>query len=93
MVFPMPTGAFDLWTLLVEYTFGNFWMCVIGLAVVIFIILILGRVSIYSSTLFVLMFFMAMTLGYSLVIVNIFVTMLLLIATIFSVKSYFDARS
>ena len=88
-----PTGAFDLWTLLVQYTFGNFWLAVIGLSLVMFIILILGRVSIWTATLFVIMFLLAMTLGYGLVIANIFITMFLIIATIFSIKSYIDARS
>jgi hypothetical protein len=88
-----PTGAFDLWTLFVDYTFGNFWMTVIGLIFVMFIILLLGRISIFSNLLFCLMFLLAITLGYGLVIVNIFITLLLVIGTIFSIKSYIDARS
>lgn len=86
-------AALDLWTLFVHYTFGGFWLAVGGLALVMFIIMgVLGRISIYSVTWYLVMFVLAMTLGYGYIIINVLITAALIIAFIFSWKSYIDAR-
>ena len=86
-------GAFDFWGLLVNYTFGSFWLAVIGLVVVIFVIMaVLGRISIWTVTWYLIMFMLCMTLGYGVVIVNILITLALLVAFYFSAKSYIDSR-
>ena len=86
-------AALDFWTLFVQYIFGGFWMAVFGIALLIFIIMgVLGRISIYSVTWYIMMFFLAMTLGYGYVTLNIFITLALIVATIFSWKSYIDSK-
>lgn len=90
MAFPPMTGALDLYTLLVSYVFGSFWFAVLGIALLIFIILMLGRVSIYSTTWYLAMFLLAMTLGYGYVTLNILITLGLLVAFYFSWKGYID---
>jgi len=87
------TGALDLWNLFVTFTFGNFWMAVFGIIILLFIIMaVLGRVSIYTVTWYCIMFLLAMTLGYGMVLINILVTTALIIAFYFSLKSYIESR-
>lgn len=86
-------AVLDLWTLFVNYTFGSFWMAVVGLALVMFIIMgVLGRISIYSVNWYIIMFGLAMTLGYGYVLLNIIVTLALLVYFILSWKSYIDGK-
>ena len=88
-----PTGVFDLWTLFVDNVFGGFWIAVLGLSLVIFIIMgVLGRISIYSTTWYILMFVLAMTLGYGFVTLNILITLALVIAFLFSWTRYIESR-
>jgi hypothetical protein len=54
----------DLWQILVEYTFGGFWLSVIGLVVVFGVILMIGGLSGFSTMIFILAFILAMTMGY-----------------------------
>lgn len=89
----MELAPLDLWTLFVHYTFGGFWFAVIGLILVMFVIMgILGRMSIYSVMWYLVMFVFAMALGYGYVLLNTIITFALIIAFIFSWKSYFDVR-
>jgi len=82
----------DFWTVFVEYVFGNFWLAVIGIAGLIFAIMaFLGRVSIYSVSLYLLMFFMAMALGYGYNLLSILITLIVVFMFISSVKSYIDS--
>jgi hypothetical protein len=81
----------DYWDLFVNNVFGGFWLAVFGILLLLFIIMgVLGRISIYSVTWYCLMFMLAMGLGYSYVIVNIVITLLLIIGVIFSWKGYTD---
>lgn len=57
-------AALDFWTLFVIQVFGGFWPAVIGLAALYFVILIMGRVSMYSVLWFMAIFFMCMAMGY-----------------------------
>lgn len=89
----MEIAALDLWTLFVHYVFGGFWIAIIGLMLVMFIIMgVLGRISIYSVTWYLVMFFFAMSLGYGYVPLNILITVVLLVAFYFSGKSYLDSK-
>lgn len=88
-----PTGALDLWSLFVVNIFGGFYVAVIGLGLLMFIIMgVLGRMSIYSATWYVVMFWLAMSLGYGLITINILVSLAILVAFYFSWKSYIDVR-
>ena len=86
----MVEAALDLWTLFVQNVFGgSFAATVIGLTIVYFIILILGRISIYTAIWVCLLFILALSLGYGIVIFNIAITLCLLVALYFSVRNYF----
>lgn len=87
---PEMTGALDLWGLFVNYIFGGFWFAVIGLAFLMFVVMMIGRISIYSITWYLAMFLLAMGLGYGYVIVNIFITLVLIVVFFFAWKGYLD---
>jgi len=72
-------AVLDLWGLFVDGVFGGFWVAVFGIAILMFIIMgVLGRISIYSTTVYILMFVLAMTLGYGWILVSTLITTLLL---------------
>jgi len=54
----------NLWDLFVEQIFGSFWPAVLFIAIIFFIILILGGISFYTVIIFELYFIMAMAIGY-----------------------------
>ena len=53
----------DLWSLLVEYTFGGFYSAVFGMTFIFLIILILGGISIYTAMWFCATFLFVMFLA------------------------------
>jgi len=57
-------GLMNLWDLFVEQIFGSFWAAVIFIAVIFFIILMLGGISFYTVIIFEAYFIMAMGIGY-----------------------------
>jgi len=83
-------AALDLYTLFVEMIFGSFWFAVIGLVLVIFIIMLMGRMSIYTTMWYILMFIVAMTLGSGYVIINIMITLFLLVSVMWAWKGWVD---
>jgi hypothetical protein len=64
---------FDFWTLFVIYTFGSFWLAVFGLMAMFLVIMILGRMSMYSILWFTLLFVMCMAMGYGYGLVTILI--------------------
>jgi hypothetical protein len=85
------TGILDLYSLFVNYVFGGFWMSVIGIALVLFIIMgVLGRISIYTTTLYVIMFVYVMALGSGTQIIQVGLTLILLTSVFISFKKYLD---
>jgi hypothetical protein len=86
-------ATFDLWTIFVQYVFGGFWLAVICIALLIFIIMgFMGRISIYSTSWYILLFFLSMTLGYGFVTLNTLITLSLLVAFFFSMQRYLDNK-
>ena len=86
-------AALDLWDLFVNNIFGGFIMAVAGITLLIFIIMgILGRMSIYSTTWYCIMFLLAMGLGYGYAITSIAITLMLIISLIFSITSYINSK-
>jgi len=61
----------DLWTLLVENTFGGFWISVIGLLAVMGIILMSGGLSFLTIIVFSAFFILSMAIGYGHPIITI----------------------
>ena len=86
-------AALDFFTLFVGFVFGSFWLAVLGLTFVMFIIQgVLGRISIYSTMYYCIIFVFVMALGYGYVLITTFITLLLLVAFYFSGKGYIDVR-
>lgn len=88
MVAAEATGLFDLWSLLVVNVFGGFWLAVFFLVILMAIILMFGRVSIYSVILFLLMFLYSMTLGYGFILFNVISTILIVGGLIWSIMGW-----
>jgi len=58
--------AFDLYTALVDYIFGSFWLAVgFMIAIIFFILTVIGNLSALTSFEFVMFFFYAISIGYS----------------------------
>lgn len=58
-------GSLNLWDVLIDYTFGNFWVAVFAIAVLYFIILLFGGISSVTSIMFLAIFIGAMSMGYA----------------------------
>jgi len=83
-------ASLDIYSLVVDYIFGSFWMGVIGIGLLLFIIGgVLGRISIWTITWYCVMFILAMTIGYGYITINILITLMLLLGVIYCAKSYF----
>ena len=86
-------AALDLFTLFVNYTFGSFFLAVIGLGFVMFVVMgLLGRISIYSTMWYCIMFFLVMAIGYSFIFVAVVITLELLVFVYLAVKKIIDER-
>jgi hypothetical protein len=75
----------DLWTLLVVDLFQSFWMAVIALALLIWVIFLIGRVSQVTSVNYISVFLIAMSLGYGYSLISITLTILILIIHLFAI--------
>ena len=85
-------AALDLWTLFVNYIFGGFWLAIVGIMILIFAIMMMGKISINITTWYVIMFLMCMSLGYGWIPLQVIITALLLVASFYSWKGYLDSR-
>jgi len=93
MAFGEEIAALDFFTLFVSYVFGSFWLAVLGLAFVMFVVMgVLGRISIYSTISYCLVFVFVMALGYGYILITTLITLFWLIGTFFSWKSYIDGK-
>ena len=54
----------DLWTLLVETIFGSFWLAVIGMVIIMFLIMAMGRISAWTNLTYQGIFLFVMSIGY-----------------------------
>lgn len=62
--YALPFPMLNLWDLFVEYIFGSYWIAILFIAMIFFVILMLGSVSFYTVIIFMIYFFLAMALGY-----------------------------
>jgi hypothetical protein len=53
----------DLWSLLVEFTFGGFYVTIFGMSIIFLLILMMGGVSIFTALWFCAVFLFVMFLG------------------------------
>ena len=68
----------DLWTLLVVNLFQSFWLAIIGLSVLFWIILVIGKVSQVTIFNFLSIFILAMAIGYGYGLITILLTVTIL---------------
>ena len=83
----------DLWTLFVVNVFGGFFPAVIGLMAFMFLIFILGRVSMYSVLSFMALFVMCMAMGYGYGLITLAVTVTILVRFAFDMLWVFGVKS
>lgn len=69
----------SLWTLFVIEIFGSFWAAVFGLAIIMYIILVLGGTSQDTCLTYSFIFILFMCIGYGQILLSILMT----IATVF----------
>ena len=75
----------SLWELLVVNMFGSFWLAVIGIAFVMYIMMVIGKISQVTSFNFLSLFILSMAIGYTYLIVAILITMLILVVHLFAI--------
>ena len=75
----------DLWTLLVVNLFGSFWLAVLGIAFVMWIIFVIGKVSQVTSFNFLSIFILSMAIGYAYAFIAIILTVLILVVHLFAI--------
>ena len=75
----------DLWTLLVVDMFGGFWLAVLGIAFIMWIIFVIGRVSQLTSLNFISLFILSLCVGYGYLLVSIGLTILIIFMHILAV--------
>lgn len=74
----------SLWTLFVVEIFGSFWAAVFGLAIIMYIILVLGGTSQDTCLTYIYVFIQIMAIGYGYILIAILMTFLygVLLATV-----------
>jgi hypothetical protein len=86
-------AALDFFGLFVSYVFGSFWLAVIGLVFVMFVIMgVLGRVSIWTTMWYCILFVQVMALGYGFVLITTVITLIIFIYFMFSWRGYVETR-
>jgi len=80
----------DLWTLLVVDVFGSFWMAVIGIAFLMYIIMVICKVSQVTTLNFLSIFILAMAIGYTYILIIILITILLLVVHLFAIPRFIN---
>ena len=75
----------DLWTLIVTDIFGSFWLAVMGMALTMWVIFVMGKVSQVTSLNFLSIFILALCIGYGYLLVSIGLTILIIFIHILAV--------
>lgn len=84
-------GSLDIWNLLVNNVFGNFWLATFGCIALFFVMLaLLGRCSIYTTGWYCLMFLLVMSLGYGMLSLTLAITVLIIVIVYLAGKGYID---
>jgi hypothetical protein len=58
------TGSLDLFTLLVEFTFGSIFLAILGVAIILFITGVMGRLSMETIMIIIITYLAMMMVGY-----------------------------
>jgi len=81
----------DLWTLLVELTFGGFYSAVFGMTFIFLIILMMGGISIYTAMWFCAIFLFVMFLANGVWIIVLPISILIIFMLIKGIDAFRDA--
>ena len=81
----------DLWSLLVEYTFGGFYSAIFGMALVFLVILMMGGVSIFTALWFCGIFLFIMFLANGTLIVVLPISILIIYMFAKGCLSFYEA--
>jgi hypothetical protein len=92
MMYPLQFPMIDLWTLFVEYLFGNFWIAIFFIALLFFVILMLGGISYYTVIIFMMYYFLAMSIGYGNSLLTVPIAVFATIYCIYQVFRWLENR-
>jgi len=81
----------DLWTLLVVNLFQGFWMAVIGISLLFYIIMVIGKVSQVTTLNFISIFVLSMALGYGFSLISILLTIIILTMHLYAIPRFVDS--
>jgi len=81
----------DLWSLLVEYVFGGFYVAIFGMALIFLIILMMGGVSIFTALWFCAIFLFVMFLGNGVWLIVLPVSILIIYMLVKGFTAFVDA--
>jgi hypothetical protein len=87
-------AALDFWSLFVNYTFGNFYLAVLGISILFwFLLSVFGGLSGFTTLGFIAMFMLSMSLGYGYPFWSLLTTVGLLVLAYVSVVSWVASRA
>lgn len=69
--YPLGLPIMNLWDVFVENVFGTFWISIAALCGIMFIILLLGGISVWTNLTYQAIFVLAMVVGYGQAIITI----------------------
>lgn len=81
----------DLWQLLVVDLFQGFWAAVIGLTLLFYIIMVIGKVSQVTTLNFLSIFLLSMALGYGYSLISILLTIIILTLHLYAIPKLTDS--
>lgn len=81
----------DLWNLLVINLFQGFWAAVIGLTLLFYIIMVIGKVSQVTTLNFLSIFLLSMALGYGYSLISILLTIIILTLHLYAIPKLTDS--
>jgi hypothetical protein len=92
VLYSLPFPMISLYDLFVEYLFGSFWIAVLFISLIFFVILMLGGISYYTVIIFMLYYFLAMSIGYGNALLTVPIAVFGLIYAIYQVFRLLENR-
>ncbi len=81
----------SLWELLVVNLFQGFWAAVIGLTLLFYLIMVIGKVSQVTTLNFLSIFILSMALGYGYSLISILLTIIILTLHLYAIPRLVDS--
>lgn len=92
LMYALPFPMINLWDLFVEFCFGSFWLAVFFIALIYFILLMMAGISYYTVIIFMLFYFLAMSIGYGYPLFTAFITIFAIIYMIYQIFRVLENR-